>query len=154
MVLTRKPWLQLVVTYRADKLNKHKTKQVEYGHTWPNFTRLLIIQHHVFLAPLVNSIHFAYIWDGLSDIGSILKTEITLQSNISYKGHLYSNEIAHHSRAVGASPVGAATNTSSFSTYQLVSMDRAKPTTRRDGKLLSIGIWCALWYMFNGRFCS
>ena len=35
----------------------------------------------------------------------------------------------------------------------LVSMDWAKTTTKRDDKLLSFGIWCGLYYRFDGK-CS
>ena len=50
-------------------------------------------------------------------------------------------KIVDHSDVVGASPVGAAPTTSSFST----SLDWAKTTARRDEKQLSLGIWCDLY---------
>ena len=62
-------------------------------------------------------------------------------SNISRT--LVGNEIVDHSDVVGASPVGAAQTTSSFSTEHLASMDWAKMTARRDEKHLSFGIWWA-----------
>ena len=45
---------------------------------------------------------------------------------------LVGNKIVDHSYVVGASPVGAAPTTSSFSIKQLVSLDWAKTTARRD----------------------
>ena len=53
---------------------------------------------------------------------------------------LVGNKIVDHSDVVGASPVGAALITSSFSTYHLASMDWAKTTARRDEKHLCLGI--------------
>ena len=52
---------------------------------------------------------------------------------------LVGNEIVDHSDVVGASPVGAARTTSSFSTQHLASLDWAKTTARRDEKHLSLG---------------
>ena len=64
-------------------------------------------------------------------------------SNISRT--LLGNKIVDHSDVVGASPVGAAPTTSSFSTSHLASLlDWAKTTARRDEKQLSMGIWCCL----------
>ena len=53
-------------------------------------------------------------------------------SNIS--GTLVGNKIVDHSDVAGASPVGAAPTTSSFSTQHLVSMDWAETTARRNEK--------------------
>ena len=64
-------------------------------------------------------------------------------SNISR--NLVGNEIIDHSDVVGASPVGAAPTTSSFSTKHLVSMDWAKTTTRRDEQYLCLGIQCVVY---------
>ena len=73
-------------------------------------------------------------------------------SNISYT--FVGNKIVAHPDVVGASPVGAALTTSSFSTQHLASMDWAKTTARRDEKHLDVGIRCVLYYMFNGSsFC-
>ena len=58
---------------------------------------------------------------------------------------LVGNKIVDHSDVVGASPVGAAPTTSSFSTYYLAPVDSAKTTARRDEKDLSFGIRCALY---------
>ena len=48
-------------------------------------------------------------------------------------------KLVDHSDVFGASPVGAAPTTSSFSTYHLPSMDWAKTIARRDEKHLSFG---------------
>ena len=69
-------------------------------------------------------------------------------SNISRT--LMGNEIVDNSDAVGASPVGAAPTTSSFSTEHLASMDWAKTTARGYKKDLSFGIWCDLYQRFYG----
>ena len=53
------------------------------------------------------------------------------------------NTIVDHEDVIGASPVGAAPTTSSFSTEQLASMYWEMTTARQDGKDLSFGIWCA-----------
>ena len=58
---------------------------------------------------------------------------------------LISNKIVGHSDVVGASPVGAAPTTSSFSTSHLPSMDWAKTIKKCDEKHLSFEIWCALY---------
>ena len=54
------------------------------------------------------------------------------------------NKIADHSDVVGASPVGAAPTTSSFSTWHLVSRDLAKTAASQYENLLSVGIWCLI----------
>ena len=58
---------------------------------------------------------------------------------------LVGDEIVDHSDVVGASSVGAAPTTSSFSTQHLASMDWAKTTARRDEKYLCLGIGCVLY---------
>ena len=63
--------------------------------------------------------------------------------NISH--NLVGNKIIGHSDIVGASPVGTARTSSSFSTEHLASMYWAKTTARRDEKHLSFGIWCDLY---------
>ena len=50
---------------------------------------------------------------------------------------LLCNKFVDHSDVVGASPVGAAPTTSSFSTEHLASMDWMKTTARRDENQLS-----------------
>ena len=69
-------------------------------------------------------------------------------SNISRT--LVGNTIFYHWDVVGASPVGAAPTTSSFSTEHLVLVDWAKTMTRWDEIHLNFGIWCDL----NWRFCG
>ena len=58
---------------------------------------------------------------------------------------LLGKKIVAHSDVVGASPVGAAPTTSSFSTQYLASIDWTKTTARRDNKHLELGIWCVLY---------
>ena len=58
---------------------------------------------------------------------------------------LVGKKIVDHSDVFGASPVGAAPTTSSFSTQYLISMDWTKTTARRDNKHLNFGFWCALY---------
>ena len=53
------------------------------------------------------------------------------------------NKIVYHSDVIGASPIGAAPPTYSFSTEHLASMDWAKTTTRRDEKHLRFGFGSA-----------
>ena len=55
------------------------------------------------------------------------------------------NKIVGHSDVVGASPVGAAPTTSSFSTKHLASLDWAKTNVRQDEKHLSFRIGCVLY---------
>ena len=58
---------------------------------------------------------------------------------------LVGNKIVDHSDVVGASPIGAAPTTSSFSTEHMACLDRAKTTARRDEKHLSLGIRYVLY---------
>ena len=64
-------------------------------------------------------------------------------SNISRT--LLGDKIVDNSDVVGASSVGAAPTTSSFSTIHLTSMDWAKTTARRDEKHLSFELLCDLY---------
>ena len=64
-------------------------------------------------------------------------------SNISHT--LVGNKIVYHSDVFRASPIGAASSTSSFSTEQLASKDCAKTTARWDGKHLNFVIGCILY---------
>ena len=64
-------------------------------------------------------------------------------SNISRT--LVGSEIVDHSDEVGASPVGAAPTTSSFSTWHLASRDSAKKAARQYENLLSVEIWCVFY---------
>ena len=49
-------------------------------------------------------------------------------------------KIVDHSDVVGASPVGAAPTTSSFSTWHVASRDSANTAARQYENLLSVGI--------------
>ena len=55
------------------------------------------------------------------------------------------NEIVDHSDVVGASPVGAAPTSSSFSTEHMASKYCAKTTASWVEKCLSFRIWCVLY---------
>ena len=68
---------------------------------------------------------------------------VKLASNINCT--LVGSKIVDHSDVVGASPVGAAPTSSSFSISHLAPMDWAKTTVRRDNKYLSFTIWCSLY---------
>ena len=59
-------------------------------------------------------------------------------SNISHT--LVGNKIIDHSDVVGASPVGAAPTTSSFSTWHLASRDSVKKAARQFENLLSVDL--------------
>ena len=79
------------------------------------------------------------------------KCDITYHKTSNIKGTLIGNKIVEHSDAVGASPVGAASTTSSFSTQHLASIVWAKTTARRDEKHLCFCIRCALYYRCDGN---
>ena len=64
---------------------------------------------------------------------------------------LVGNKIVDHQDIVGASPVSAASTTSSFSISHLASINCAKKTARWDKKHLSFGIWCNLYWRFDGN---
>ena len=66
------------------------------------------------------------------------------------------NKIVEYSDVVGASSVGAAPTTSSFSTHHLASMDWAKTTTRRDARHLRLRLRACYYYhqRFGGRDCT
>ena len=74
----------------------------------------------------------------ISDIATYRKI-----SNI--RRTLVGNNIVDHSDVVGASPVGAAPTTSSFSTWQLGLKDSAKTAARQYDNLLSVGILFVLY---------
>ena len=84
-------------------------------------------------------------WYGISCRihGGFSFTRYRKTSNISLT--LVGNKIVDHSDVVGASPVGAAPTTSSFSTWHLASRDSAKKAARQCEKLLSVGVWCVLY---------
>ena len=70
---------------------------------------------------------------------------LTFHQNFTYRQTsnirriLVGNKILDHSDVAGASPVGAAPTTSSFSTKHLASIDCTKATARWDEKHLSFG---------------
>ena len=89
------------------------------------------------------------IWSHLKSVSPSANTMVTRRwiyrktSNISRT--LVGNKIVDNPDVVGASPVGAAPTTSSFSIQHLASMDWAKTTARGYKKHLSLGIWCDLY---------
>ena len=80
----------------------------------------------------------------------IYPTKYPQNSNIRWT--LVGNRIVDHSDVVGASHVGAAPTTSSFSTEHLASIDCVQTTARRDEKHLILMIWCDLYYRFDGSW--
>ena len=76
---------------------------------------------------------------------SISKTYVYYHQTSNISRTLVGNKIVNHSDVVGASPVGAAPTTSSFSTEHLASVDKAKTTERPNEKQLSFWIWCGLY---------
>ena len=64
---------------------------------------------------------------------------------------LVGNKIVDHSDVVGASPDGAAPTTSSFSTWHLASRDLAMKAARQYENILSVGIWCVLYYRLDSN---
>ena len=83
--------------------------------------------------------------------GVHLQEEIFRQtSNISHTLLGKQLLINDHSDVVGASPVGAAPTTSSFSTQHLASIYCTKTTAKQDEKHLSLGIWCVLYKRIYG----
>ena len=75
-----------------------------------------------------------------SKLEDVLELNYRQTSNSSHT--LVGNKIVDHSDEVGASPLGAAPTTSSFSTQRLASIDCTKATAR-DEKHLILVIWCA-----------
>ena len=65
---------------------------------------------------------------------------------------LEGNAIVDHSDVVGASPVGAAPTTSSFSIQHLASMGWAKATAWWDENHLSFDFGCILYWRFYGTW--
>ena len=59
---------------------------------------------------------------------------------------LIGNKIVDHSDLIGVAPIGAL-----HLHLDMVSLDWAKSPGRRDVKHLSFGIWCALYYRFDGN---
>ena len=62
------------------------------------------------------------------------------------------NKFVDHSDVVGASPVGIATTTSSFSTKHWASMDWERQVKRLVEKCLSFGTERALYQIFEGIY--
>ena len=73
------------------------------------------------------------------------RTERTYRKTSSISRTSVGNKMVDHSDVVGASPVGAAPTTSSFSTQHMASMDWAETTARGYKKQLCFWIWCDLY---------
>ena len=80
---------------------------------------------------------------GPKSVTGIKENKYYKTSNI--RPTLIGYKIVDHSDVVGASPVGAAPTTSSFTTQYRASIDWTKTTARRDKKHLKFGIWCGLY---------
>ena len=107
----------------------------------PDLSYSLFIPTHISGEHCMLCVYLASIaWHAVSLRTGIRKYRKT--SNISCT--LVDNKMVVHSDLVGASPVGAAPSTSSFSTIHLALMDWEKTTARWGEKHLSFGIWCAL----------
>ena len=77
------------------------------------------------------------------DNSALLLSKYRQTSNLSRTS--VGSNIVDHSDVVGASPIGAASTTSSFSTENLASTDWTRTTARQDENHLSLVIWCALY---------
>ena len=75
--------------------------------------------------------------------GNTFQTEYRKTSDI--RRTLEDSDIVDHSDVVGASPVGAAPTTSSFSTRHLASRDSAKKAAIQHENLLRVVILCVLY---------
>ena len=89
-------------------------------------------------------------WNGIQ--GPLLPTWINFNPSMdkyrktsNIRLTLVGNKIVDHSDVVGASPVGAAPTTSSFSTQHLALRYSAKTAAGQYESLLSVGIWCVLY---------
>ena len=90
-------------------------------------------------------------WTGSSFLIKIKEVFAKHREVFNIRRTLVGNKIVDHSDVVGASPVGAAPTTSSFSTEHLASMDWAKTTAWRDEKHLCFEIGCALYQRIDGN---
>ena len=90
---------------------------------------------------LTGMVSVGHLYNGCCDCMSPIPHvgEINYRETSNISRTLIGNKIINHSDVVGASPVGAATTTSPFSTQQLSSMYCTKTTARRDEKHLSFG---------------
>ena len=70
---------------------------------------------------------------------------INYRQNSDLSRTLVGNKLVDQTDVVGASPVGAALSTYSFSISHLTSMDWAKTTTRRDETRLTFWRRCGLY---------
>ena len=95
---------------------------------------VLVYNTEIVASELYRGHHSSHSW-------RIITINYRQTSNI--KRTLVGNEIVNHSDVIGASPLGAAPTTYSFSTQHMARMDWAKTIVGRDEKHLSFGIWRA-----------
>ena len=106
-------------------------------------TTTFFIFQHTYLLLIHKSAYRSFCIVGLFEWLPKFNSIYRKTSNISRTS--VGNKIVDHSDVVGASPVGAAPTTSSFSTQHLASMDWAKTTARGCKKHLCFGTWCDLY---------
>ena len=106
----------------------------------------LISSQHWFRWWLGNQLVTAIVWTNYVFTHCSLHDDIsTYHKTSNIRRTVAGNKIVDHSDVVGASPVGAAPTTSSFSTWHLSSRNSAKKAARQYENLLSVGIWCVLY---------
>ena len=95
--------------------------------------------------PVARMTHGKFFHSGSTTLPALeSQTKIIYRKTSNIIRSLVDNKIVDHSDVVGASRVGAAPTTSSFSTWHLASRDSAKKAARQYENLLSVGIWCVL----------
>ena len=91
-------------------------------------------------------------WDSTKALHLHMNTRRDYRQVSNIRRTFVGNKIVDHSDVVGASPVGAAPTTSSFSTKHLALLDWAKTTARLGKEQLSLVIWCVLYKRFYGIY--
>ena len=166
----------LLITQVIFPKNTHKRHFMAHLYGWLLWVYSLIYILHLPLSPYVTSCYFRPCFKKQAMLGLLLFSAIPPYRNIEFQLgkcykevslHLYDichqtsnishtlpgNKIVDHSDVVGASPVGAAPTSSSFSTH-MASMDWAKTTASRKEKHLSFRTWCALYQRFDSIYKS
>ena len=99
---------------------------------------------------LIVDVSLEYFKDTSTDTDACQSLQSNAYGQISnIRRTLLGNKIVDHSDVVGASPVGAAPTTSSFSTKHQASIDWAETTARRGENHLCFAIWCVLYERFT-----
>ena len=122
--------------FHIDSWVRYCTMLPEPGH----FEQLGIYQSTICTIPFANSVLVA-------ELGTVWTKWYNYRQNYNISRTFVGNKIVDHSDVDEASLL-----TSSFSTYQLASMDWTKTTERRDEKYLSFRIWCDLYERIHGIF--